>query len=131
MSRFAGAFKGLADLVKPVLAESGWEWLARHRGEVLVLLLAGLAAVLAARWSASQAGRGISIGAGLVFVAIAFALVLSAATTSRGSSAVLEYAAPVVAADGVVSGHDLIAFAREIFDVVANLQREEDVNDKN
>jgi hypothetical protein len=28
-------------------------------------------------------------------------------------------------ADGVVSGQELIAFAREVFEVVANLQREE------
>jgi hypothetical protein len=94
---------GTADLVKPVLAESGWEWLARNKGEVLILLLAGLTAVLAGSLSSAQAGKGIAVGAGVVFVVIAMALGLSAAATSRGSSAVLEYAAPVVAADGLVS----------------------------
>ncbi len=94
---------GSADLVKPVLAESGWEWLARHRGGLALLLAAGLAAVLLGRGEPSTLRTGFAFGGGMVFVILALALGLSAGATSRGSSAVLEYAAPVVAAGGVVS----------------------------
>ena len=94
---------GTADLVKPVLAESGWEWLARKRGGGAMLLVAGLGALLLGAGNPAGVRKTLALVAGLVFVVLAVGLGLSAATTSRGSSAVLEYAAPVVAADGEVS----------------------------
>lgn len=94
---------GTADLVKPVLAESGWEWLAKHRGGVAVLLLAGLGALVIGKGDPSGVRRILALVLGLAFVALAVGLGWSAAVTSRGNSAVLEYAAPVVAANGEVA----------------------------
>ena len=94
---------GTADLVKPVLAESGWEWLARKREGGAILFVAGLCALLLGTGNPSGVRKTLSLVAGLVFVVVAVALGLSAAMTSRASSAVLEYAAPVVAAGGEVS----------------------------
>ena len=94
---------GTADLVKPVLAESGWEWAAKRRGSVAVLLLGGLVAVGMGTGKRTHFRNGVALGCGAFFVVLAVGLGLSAAETSRGSSAVLEYASPVVAANGVVS----------------------------
>jgi hypothetical protein len=94
---------GTADLVKPVLAESGWEWLAQRRGGAVVLLLAGTGALLLGMGNPLGARRIIALVWGLVFVVVAVGLGLSAAATTRAASAVLEYAAPVVAADGEVA----------------------------
>jgi hypothetical protein len=94
---------GTADLVKPVLAESGWEWLAKRGGGVAVLLLAGLGALALGKGDAVGVRKILALVAGVAFVACAASLGWSAAMTSRGSSAVLEYAAPVVAANGEVS----------------------------
>ena len=94
---------GTADLVKPVLAESGWEWLARKREGGAILFVAGLCALLLGAGNPSGVRKTLSLVAGLFFVVVAVALGLSAAMTSRASSAVLEYAAPVVAAGGEVS----------------------------
>ena len=94
---------GTADLVRPVLAENGWEWLAKRRGGVLVLLFAGLGSLWLGRGNPTGVRMVFALVWGLVFVMVALGLGVSAAATSRGSSAVLEYAAPVVAADGEVS----------------------------
>jgi hypothetical protein len=94
---------GTADLVKPVLAESGWEWLAKRGGGVAVLLLAGLGALALGKGDAVGVRKILALVAGVAFVACAASLGWSAAMTSRGSSAGLEYAAPVVAANGEVS----------------------------
>ena len=94
---------GTADLVKQVLAESGWQWLARHRGGAVLLFLAGLAAMLLGMGNPRARGGSPRWCAGLVFVVLAVGLGLSAAATSRAGSAVLEYAAPVVAADGAIT----------------------------
>ena len=94
---------GTADLVKPVLAESGWEWLAKRRGGAAMLLLAGLAAITLGRGNPFGVRKILVLALGLLFVVLAAGLGVSAGATARGSSAVLEYAAPVVAADGEVA----------------------------
>ncbi|NQW99450.1 hypothetical protein HQ447_02235, partial [bacterium] len=88
---------GTAQLVRPILAESGWEWLARHSAAVGGLLVLGLAALLLGR------SPILSIVLGIAFLVVAVGLGLFAAATSRGNAAVLEYAAPVVAAGGEVA----------------------------
>jgi hypothetical protein len=94
---------GTADLVRPVLAESGWEWLAKRRGGVLVLLAAGAGALLLGMGNPAGARKISAVVLGLAFVGVAVALAMSAHATSRAATAVLEYAAPVVAADGEVA----------------------------
>ncbi len=88
---------GSAELVRPGLAESGWEWLARRSGGVGPLLVLGLAAVILGQ------RRVLALVFGLVFILAAVCLGLSAAATSRGNAALLEYAAPVVAAGSEVA----------------------------
>jgi len=94
---------GTAELVRPGLAESGWEWLARHSGNVGLLLLLGIVAVVLGRGQDSGVRRILSLLFGVVFILTALGLGLSAAATSRGNAAVLEYAAPVVAAGSEVA----------------------------
>ncbi len=94
---------GTAELVRPGLAESGWEWLARHSGNVGMLLLLGIVAVVLGQGQASGVRRILSMLFGVVFILTAFGLGVSAAATSRGNAAVLEYAAPVVAAGSEVA----------------------------
>ncbi|MES2924330.1 MAG: hypothetical protein V4819_22455 [Verrucomicrobiota bacterium] len=94
---------GTAELVRPGLAESGWEWLARHSWNVGALLMLGIGAVVFGSGQATGVRRILSLLFGLVFILTAFGLGLSAAGTSRGNAAVLEYAAPVVAAGSEVA----------------------------
>jgi hypothetical protein len=94
---------GTADLVKQVLAESGWQWLARHRGGAVLLFLAGFAAILMGMGNPAGARRIAAVLCGLVFIMLAVGLGLSAAATSRAGSDILEYAAPVVAADSAIT----------------------------
>ncbi len=94
---------GTADLVKQVLAENGWQWLARHRGGATLLVLAGLAAMLLGSGTPVGARRIAAAVCGLAFVILAVGLGFSAAATSRAGSDVLEYAAPVVAANGAIT----------------------------
>jgi len=94
---------GTADLVRPVLAESGWEWLAGRRSGAVLLLLAGLAAVLLGKSGAGNLRMTLALLCGAAFMAICLWLGMKAAMTSRGASPVLEYAAPVVAAGDIVS----------------------------
>jgi hypothetical protein len=93
---------GTADLVKQVLAENGWQWLARHRGGAAALFLAGLAALLLGRVDSAAWRIGAAV-CGLLFVIFAVALAGTSAATSRAGSAVLEYAAPVVPEDGAIT----------------------------
>lgn len=94
---------GTADLVRPVLAESGWEWLARNGGGAAALLLAGLGAWGLGAGRPSGVRKLLALLCGLGFVLLAVALGVAAAATSRGNLAVLEYAAPVVAANREVT----------------------------
>ena len=94
---------GSADLVRPVLAESGWSWLATHPGSIAILLLAGLASLLSGKGNPVGVGKILTLVCGLLFVVLAVGLGWCAAVTGRGGSGVLEYAAPVVAANGEVS----------------------------
>ena len=93
---------GSAELVRPGLAESGWEWCARHSGAVAVLLLLGIGAVGLGMGAASGARQVLSLLLGLGFVIGALGLGVSAAASTRGNSPMLEYAAPVVAAGSEV-----------------------------
>ena len=91
---------GSAELVRPGLAESGWEWLARHSVAVGGLLVLGLSALLLGQGSGWQ--RTLSLLLGLAFIVTAAGTGLAAVATSRGNATVLEYAAPVVAAGSEV-----------------------------
>ena len=88
---------GSAELVRPGLAESGWEWLASHAGGVFALLVLGAAAL------ASSSRRVLPLVLGMAFILVAVGFGISAAATSRGNAAFLEYAAPVVAAGSEVA----------------------------
>lgn len=86
---------GSADLVRPTQAETGWQWLARHRSGTAILLLFGIVALFSRSGSNKQIIPGILTG---LFIILAIGLALQSATTSISSSETLEYAAPVVAA---------------------------------
>ncbi len=94
---------GTANLVKPVLAESGWEWLARHGRYTALLFIAGLAAMLLGRNSDKRVRNILALVCGLGFAVVAVGLGIHAETTGRMGASILEYAAPVVAAGGEVS----------------------------
>jgi hypothetical protein len=94
---------GTADLVRPVLAESGWMWLARHPWGIAGLLLAGLVGLGLAGENSKGVRNILVLVCGVVFVLLAAGLGFCAAATGRAGSAVLEYAAPVVAAHGEVT----------------------------
>lgn len=94
---------GSAELVRPALAESGWQWLAKHSSQVGALLTLGLAAVLSGWKKPAGMRRVLALMFGVAFVATAFVSAFTAAAGSRGNASVLEYAAPVVAAGGEVA----------------------------
>ncbi len=94
---------GTADLVKPVLAENGWQWLARYKIGPAVLLLIGLIAPLLGYGNSEGAKKIGALAFGLLFVILAVGLGVAAAATGRTGSEVLEYAAPVVAANGAIT----------------------------
>jgi hypothetical protein len=94
---------GTADLVRPVLPENGWEWLARRPFPVLMLLALGAAAAWLFRRDEALVYKGFGLLCGLGFIVVCLALAVNAAVTTRRAEAVLEYAAPMVAANEVVS----------------------------
>ena len=94
---------GSAELVKPVLAENGWEWLGRHPAGLAALVVLGVAALVLGAGQATGGRRILAMISAVIFIAAALVLGVSAAVTSRGNAAVLEYAAPVVAAGGEVA----------------------------
>ena len=94
---------GSAELVRPGLAENGWEWMARHSKKGAVLLLLGIAAVALGNTQAQGMRRIFSLLLGVAFVISALVLGVSAAVTQLGNAASLEYAAPVVAAGSEVA----------------------------
>lgn len=94
---------GSAELVRPALAENGWQWLGRHAGGLMVLSLLGLAALLLVSGQPGTLRRTFSILSALGFITMAVVLGMSAASGSRGNASMLEYAAPVVAAGSEVA----------------------------
>jgi hypothetical protein len=96
---------GSADLVRPVLAESGWQWIARHRAPVGFLLVIGLISMLGRISSAQPTtlNNVISVSASGAFILLSLLIALKAAGTSIANSPSLEYAAPVVAAGQTVA----------------------------
>ncbi|MES2476688.1 MAG: hypothetical protein V4640_12965 [Verrucomicrobiota bacterium] len=96
---------GTAELVRPALAESGWEWFARHTGEAVTLILTTIDRIkeILGVSSRSGVGRVVAILAGLMFLLVVVSLTTLAWKTERGNSDVLEYAAPVVAAGEVIA----------------------------
>lgn len=94
---------GTADLVRPVMEESGWEWLARHVGWLVALLAAAGAALVWGRWFPGVA-RGVpALVCGSVFVVLCGWLAVKAAASATTAQDLLEYAAPVVASGGRVT----------------------------
>lgn len=94
---------GSAELVRPGLAENGWEWLSQHSTAMGGLLLLGLAALVSGSVKGNRLMRMIFLVLGLIFIITLVGFGLSAAATSRGNADVLEYAAPVVAAGAEVA----------------------------
>ncbi|MEN9974523.1 MAG: hypothetical protein RLZZ282_529, partial [Verrucomicrobiota bacterium] len=94
---------GTADLVHPVLAATGWEWLADRNGGLALLLLAGTVTLLTSQGNLTTVRKLTFLLGGLAFCVIAAWLGWAAATTSRDNLAVLEYAAPVVGSNDEVS----------------------------
>jgi len=89
---------GTADLTSPSLAETGWQWLARHRGAIAILLLLGVVSLAFASGDTETNTRYIATVCGIIFIAISAILAMKAANTTYAGSETLEYAAPVVAA---------------------------------
>ncbi|MEO8617123.1 MAG: DMT family transporter [Luteolibacter sp.] len=94
---------GSAQLVRPALAENGWEWLGRHLSGLAALIVSGVAALILGKGEPAGARRVFSILAVIGYIAISMVLGLSAATSARGNAGMLEYAAPVVAAGSEVA----------------------------
>ncbi len=94
---------GSAELVKPVLAESGWEWMARHSVKVAALILLGVMTLVLGAYCSGKMVAALAVLTGVIFIFVSAGLGLSAAHTSRASASVLEYAAPVVAAGSEVA----------------------------
>ncbi len=94
---------GSAELVKPALAESGWEWLAGHSANVAALLVLGFATLMLGTSRSGRIKQALGVLFGVVFILASIGLGLSAAHTSRANASVLEYAAPVVAAGSEVA----------------------------
>ncbi len=94
---------GTADLVRPVHAESGWEWIARSGAGVVALLIAGLGMLAAGARGAGLFRQWVSVVCGVGFVVVAMWLGVQSGATGRPASGVLEYAAPVVAAGSDVT----------------------------
>jgi hypothetical protein len=94
---------GTADLVRPVLAENGWEWLERERRAAVALLVAGLAAAAFGFGKPQGLRRLLALVAGIGLMVTAAAWAKHAAGSSREALSVLEYAAPVVAANESIS----------------------------
>jgi hypothetical protein len=102
---------GTADLIQPALAESGWEWVGAKRPGVILLLVAGLAALFSGVFASSPSGTRstktvknlLMLAFGVLFIGLSLHLARTAAFTGRNASAVLEYAAPVVAPGGEVT----------------------------
>lgn len=94
---------GSADLVRPVLKENGWQWLARERRAALALIVIGLAAAGLGFGKPQGIRRVLAVVASVGLVLVALLWVKLAASTSREALAVLEYAAPVVAANQAIS----------------------------
>jgi hypothetical protein len=88
---------GTAELVRPGLAESGWEWLARNPGPGGALLVLGIVAA-ALGMAGSGVPRVLSLVLGFAFIITAGAIGLGSAGSGRGNSTMLEYAVPVMAA---------------------------------
>ncbi len=93
---------GSADLVRPTLAETGWQWLARHHTPVAIFLIIGLASAVL-RQGSNSTFRFLTLAATSVFILLSLALAMKSAATSTGNSSALEYAAPVVAAGQTVA----------------------------
>lgn len=87
---------GNVELVRPVLAETGWAWMGRHFVGMLGLIVLGISALSFGRTATGGARRLTAILCGIGFIAVLVGLALSAAGDARGSLSVLEYSASVV-----------------------------------
>ncbi|MFK7850675.1 MAG: hypothetical protein AB8D78_06815 [Akkermansiaceae bacterium] len=96
---------GSADLVRPVQAETGWQWIARHRAPIGILFFIGLFSMLARISSAqpTKLNMIISVLASAAFILLSLVIAYKAAGSSIERSPTLEYAAPVVAAGQTVA----------------------------
>jgi hypothetical protein len=94
---------GTAELVRPALAEDGFGWIARHRGEAAALILLGGAMLALGTGNPARLRRVLGLVCGLLVIVLAGGLGVAALDSMRGNSKVLEYAAPVVAAGGEVA----------------------------
>ncbi|MGJ8634779.1 MAG: hypothetical protein ACSHX7_12750, partial [Luteolibacter sp.] len=89
---------GTADLVRPVLAETGWQWLARHPLIILILLFIGATILFR-----SSLPRFIRYTTPAIFIILVLLLALKSASSTLHTSPTLEYAAPVVSAAQAVT----------------------------
>lgn len=94
---------GTANLVAPVEVQTGWEWMSLHPGLVLLLVVMVGGSWLLVRADSGTILSAVGVMLGLLVIGLAvLGSVIALATTDPGSE-VLEYAAPVVAADQAVT----------------------------
>lgn len=89
---------GTAELTRPVLAETGWQWLVRRSAQVSCLVLLGAGALALRLGNPSPLRTQFALCLGILLMLSAVAVGLDAAMSSRQNLAEIEYTAPVVAA---------------------------------
>lgn len=94
---------GSANLVRPVLAENGWQWLVGHQGQGVLLLVLGLATIILARLANSKLMTVAVTMLAALFVICALMTAYAAASTMLSGIGELEYTAPVVRAGEVIT----------------------------
>lgn len=94
---------GSADLVHPVMAESGWDWVGRHSRLSAFILMMGITMALLAKLGPKGWGVfGVAL-LSLVFVMTCIGASMYASRSSLPGTDIIEYAAPVVAADQAIT----------------------------
>ncbi len=90
---------GSADLVRPVMAESGWDWVGRNSRLASIVFFLGVLMVAVAKTKTSTLGMVGTILLSFAFFILSLGVAVYAASSSLDGSDVVEYAAPVVAAN--------------------------------
>lgn len=94
---------GSANLVRPVMAETGWQWLATHSGKGVWLLILGMLSISFRSMGENRVFKMAALLGGLLFLISTAVIALAAMVTTHGSAGLLEYTAPVVGANQAIT----------------------------